>query len=292
MNFRRHSECEYIFDEVKRCFQTGCTDQLTIEEIISKTKNALQPGRKSPLLTVESLYKFLKHLPENYELSGGGSDIRTVVVHFRPLLHRPACLMSDDSCTTEALAPANCQIKETKKMVKRQFSGEVSQELLIEACALIMNAFIALGRNSVPLLQLRKFLNNDHVLSHYLTFSELPNELCYHILRDQSSLDQFLLERPYLFVKTGNYSYSMFDMQTTSLLVYLNNTVWCNGNAVPITSLLNVAIQIDGSLNDAAELESFLARHGRLFKIEDGVVKVHRKICGFQRTCELLERLG
>ncbi|KFD50387.1 hypothetical protein M513_08769, partial [Trichuris suis] len=284
MSSRSHADCEHIFDIVKRCFQMNCTNELTIGDIIDKVKdNVSQREAEARWLTAKSLYNFFDHLPQNYQLTGETEDIYNVVVHFQTLLNCPACTKSKRVFSADTLAPANSLIKEAPKMGgKRNFTGTPFQKLLNEACAVIMNAFAALGRNSVPLLQLRKFLDNY----------ELPSDVKDYIFRDRLSFGQFLLDRPYLFVQTGSFSYSMFDEQTASLLVCLNNAVWRGGNSVPIASLVSVAAEKDPSLNDVARLESFLARHGRMFKIEDGRVKVGCRIDGFERACELMERLG
>ncbi|KFD57190.1 hypothetical protein M513_02075, partial [Trichuris suis] len=283
MSSRSHADCEHIFDIVKRCFQMNCTNELTIGDIIDKVKdNVSQREAEARWLTAKSLYNFFDHLPQNYQLTGETEDIYNVVVHFQTLLNCPACTKSKRVFSADTLAPANSLIKEAPKMGKRNFTGTPFQKLLNEACAVIMSAFAALGRNSVPLLQLRKFLDNY----------ELPSDVKDYIFRDRLSFGQFLLDRPYLFVQTGSFSYSMFDEQTASLLVSLNNAVWRGGNSIPIASLVSVATEKDPSLNDVARLESFLARHGRMFKIEDGRVKVGCRIDGFERACELMERLG
>ncbi|CDW59901.1 hypothetical protein TTRE_0000824501 [Trichuris trichiura] len=84
----------------------------------------------------------------------------------------------------------------------------------------------------------------------------------------------------------------MLNEWTASLLVHLNNSVWRSGNSVPITSLVSVASEIDSNFNGTAQLEAFLARYTRLFKIESGIVTVGRIIDDFERACELMDRLG
>ncbi|KFD71840.1 hypothetical protein M514_05595 [Trichuris suis] len=275
--------CENMFDMVRRCFQVSCTDELTIGDIIDKLKaNAPQRDAKALWLTAESMHKFFIHLPENYELSGGISDTRNVVVRFRMLSNSAACTKSKRCCKTQTRVPANSRINVSAKTIKPKLSSGASLQLLNETCALIMNAFIALGRNDVSLLQLRKMLNND----------DMPIEIRNFIFRDRSSLGTFLAEHPYLFVKTGNHCYSMLDERTASLLVNLNNVVWRSRSSMTITSLVSVASEIDSTLNNAQRLESLLARYTRLFTIESGTVTVRRRIDGFQRACELMERLG
>ncbi|KHJ41339.1 hypothetical protein D918_08569 [Trichuris suis] len=84
----------------------------------------------------------------------------------------------------------------------------------------------------------------------------------------------------------------MLDERTASLLVNLNNVVWRSRSSMTITSLVSVASEIDSTLNNAQRLESLLARYTRLFTIESGTVTARRRIDGFQRACELMERLG
>ncbi|CDW60290.1 hypothetical protein TTRE_0000865501 [Trichuris trichiura] len=234
----------------------SCTNELTIGDITDKVKeNVSQREAKAWWLTVESMYKFFSHLPQNYELNGKTDDMQNIVVQFRPLLNAPTCLSKSKRVfAPDTMTSTNKVVKEAPNMAKRNFAGAPSQQLLNEA--------------------------------------ELPSDVGDYIFADRQSFDQFLSDRPYLFVQAGKYSYSMFDERTASLLVCLNNAVWRNGNSMPIASLVSVAAEELPTPNNVAELQSFLARHRRLFRVENGTVEVKCKIDGFRRVCELMDRLG